>query len=82
MMSFFKIIGIILIIAGIAMLATGSFHFKEKKKVLDTNVVDISTKETKIVTWPRIAGVVVALGGVVLLLLGEKSKTSPGRKSA
>ena len=81
-MSIFKIIGIILIIAGIAMLATGSFHFKEKKKVLDTNVVDISTKETKIVTWPRIAGVVVALGGVVLLLLGEKSKTSPGRKSA
>jgi len=80
-MSIFKIIGIILIIAGIAMLATGSFHFKEKKKVVDTNVVDISTKETKIVTWPRIAGVVVALGGVVLLLLGEKSKTSPAKNS-
>ncbi len=80
-MSIFKIIGIILIIAGIAMLATGSFHFKEKKKVVDTNVVDISTKETKIVTWPRIAGVVVALGGVVHLLLGEKSKTSPAKNS-
>ena len=81
-MSIFKIIGIILIIAGIAMLATGSFHFKEKKKVLDTNVVDITTNETKIVTWPRIAGVVVAVGGVVLLLLGEKSKSPTGRKSA
>ena len=77
MMNVFKIMGIILILAGIAMLATGSFHFKEKKKILDTNVVDISTKETKIVTWPRIAGVVVAVGGVVLLLLEEKGKTSP-----
>lgn len=72
----FKIIGIVLIVAGIAMLATGSFHFKEKEKVLDTDVVDISTKETKIVTWPRIAGVVVALGGIILLLLAEKSKAS------
>jgi len=44
-MRVFKIIGIILIVAGIAMLVTGSFHFKEKKKVLDTDVVDISTKD-------------------------------------
>ena len=78
-MRVFKIIGIILIVAGIAMLVTGSFHFKEKKKVLDTDVVDISTKETKIVTWPRIIGVVAALGGIVVLLLGEKSKVSASK---
>ena len=78
-MRVFKIIGIILIVAGIAMLVTGSFHFKEKKKVLDTDVVDISTRETKIVTWPRIIGVVIALGGIVILLLGEKSKVSASK---
>jgi uncharacterized membrane protein YidH (DUF202 family) len=71
-MKLFKIIGIILIVVGIAMLATGSFHFKEKKKVLDTDVIDISRTETKVVTWPRIAGVVVIVGGIVLLIMGER----------
>lgn len=73
-----KIIGIVLIVIGIAMLATGSFHYKEKKKVLDTDVIDINKTETKIVTWPRIAGAVVIVGGIVLLLL-ERKKTSNAR---
>jgi uncharacterized membrane protein YidH (DUF202 family) len=71
-MSVLKAIGIILIVIGIAMLATGAFHYKAKKKILDTDVVDISKTETKIVTWPRIAGAVVIIGGVALLLLGGK----------
>jgi drug/metabolite transporter (DMT)-like permease len=75
MMRVFKIIGIILVIAGIAMLATGSFHFKERKKVLDTDVIDISRTETKIVTRPRIAGVVVIVGGIALLLLNKRDNS-------
>ena len=81
-MSIFRIIGIVLLVIGIAMIATGSFHFKEKKKIIDTNAVDISTKEDKVVTWPRIAGVVVAVGGIVLIVIGEKGKASPGSKTA
>jgi uncharacterized membrane protein YidH (DUF202 family) len=69
-----RIIGIILIVAGIAMLATGEFHFKDKKKVLDTDIVDINRTETKVVTWPRIAGVVVMAGGILLLIIGERNK--------
>lgn len=71
-MNALKIIGIVLIIIGVAMLATGSFHYKEKKKVLDTDVIDINKTDTKTVTWPRIAGVVVIVGGVSLLLIGSK----------
>lgn len=77
-MKLFRIIGIFLILIGIAMLVTGAFHFKEKKKILDTDVIDISRTETKVVTWPRIAGVVVIAGGIVLLILGEKNKASSG----
>jgi uncharacterized membrane protein YidH (DUF202 family) len=76
-----RIIGIVLIIAGIAMLATGGFHYKEKKKVLDTDIVDISRTETKVVTWPGIAGVVVIAGGIVLLIMGEKNKEQSGTNS-
>jgi len=71
-MSVLKVIGIIVIVVGIAMLATGAFHYKAKKKILDTDAVDINKTETKIVTWPRITGVVVIVGGVALLLLGGK----------
>jgi len=71
-MNVLKIIGIVLIVIGIAMLVTGSFHYKERKKVLDTDVIDINKTETKTVAWPRIAGVVVIVGGVVVLLLGAK----------
>jgi drug/metabolite transporter (DMT)-like permease len=71
-----KIIGIILIVIGIAMLAKVVFHFKEKKKVLDTDVIDINRTETKTVSWPRIAGVVVIVGGVALLLLNKNDRGS------
>ena len=73
-MSILKVIGIVLIVAGIAMLATGSFHYKEKKKILDTDVIDINRTETKVVTWPRVAGIAVIVGGVALLLLGGKKE--------
>ena len=71
-MRILKVIGIILIVGGIAMLATGAFHYKERKKILDTDVIDINGTETKVVTWPRIAGIVVIIGGVALLLLSGK----------
>lgn len=73
-MSALKIIGLVLIVTGIAMLATGGFHFKEKKKILDTDVIDINKTETKIVTWPRIAGTVVIVGGIVLLLVNRSDR--------
>lgn len=77
-MRVLKIAGIVLIVVGIAMLATGGLHFKEKKKILDTDIVDINKTETKVVTWPRIAGAVVIIGGAVLLVLGGKSRVSSG----
>lgn len=73
-MNALKITGIVLIIIGIAMLATGGFHFKEKKKILDTDVVDISKTETRVVTWPRIAGAVVIVGGIALLLIHRNDR--------
>ena len=76
-----KIIGFILILIGIAMLATGGFRFQQKKKVLDTNTVDITTTETKRVTWPWFAGGIAVIGGVILLLIGRQRSVSSGTNS-
>lgn len=69
-----KIIGIILIIVGIAMAVTGSFSFQYKKKIIDTDFIDISKRETKTVVWPRITGAVIIVGGVAMLLLSGKRR--------
>jgi hypothetical protein len=75
-MKLLNVIGIGLILLGIAMVATGGFSFKEKKKVLDTNTVDVSTKETRTVSWPPIVGTIVIAGGVIILLANRKRNIS------
>ena len=67
-----RLLGFALIIIGTAMIAMGGFSFNQKKKVLDTDVVDITTTEKKSVSWPAIAGVVVGLAGIVVLLTAPK----------
>lgn len=69
-----RILGIILVLFGLAMIVTGGFSFQQKKKVLDTDAVDITTKETKSVNWPPFVGGFVMAGGLVLLLMGGKGK--------
>jgi uncharacterized membrane protein len=70
-MKALKIIGALLIVLGIIMIITGSFSYKKKEKVLDTNVVDLSVKETKTVTWPWFAGGIAVVGGIILVILGS-----------
>lgn len=73
-----KVIGIILIIIGIAMTATGSLSFRQKKKIIDTDAIDISTHETKTVSWPRITGIIIVAGGITLLALSRKKAEGHG----
>lgn len=71
-MKSLKIVGIVLLALGIIMLAMGEFSFKKKKKVVDTDVIDITTTETENVNLPPVIGAVVAVSGLVILLLGRK----------
>ncbi|MFL5742882.1 MAG: hypothetical protein ACJ75B_21870 [Flavisolibacter sp.] len=75
-MKLLNVIGIGLILLGIAMLAAGGFSFKEKKKILDTDSVDVTTKQTKTITWPPIVGTIVIVGGVIILLANRGRKNS------
>jgi hypothetical protein len=68
-MKALKITGAILIIAGIIVIITGSFSYKKKEKVLDTNVVDLSVNETKTVRWPWYAGGIAVGGGIELVIM-------------
>jgi uncharacterized membrane protein len=67
-----KTIGIILIIAGIAMLLFRGFSYTQEKKVVDLGPVEISKKENKSVNWPMYAGIIVTAAGVLVTLGANK----------
>ncbi|WP_238386635.1 hypothetical protein [Chitinophaga rupis] len=67
-----KTLGIILVIAGIAMILIRGFSVQTEKKVVDLGPVEVNKKENKWIGWPTYAGGLVAVIGVVLLVGGNK----------
>jgi hypothetical protein len=68
-----KILGIILIVAGILMFVFGNVTFTRKEKVVDAGPVEINKKEKHTIAWPNYAGgVIIAAGVVVLLASGRR----------
>ena len=67
------IIGIILIVVGIIALAYGGFSFKEHKKDVDIGPVQIGHTEEHTVPLPPILGVLCMAGGVVLVIVGNRT---------
>lgn len=70
-----KIIGIILIVAGILMLVFRNISFTKQEKVLDIGPVEINKKEKKTIDWPNYAGGIAIAAGVVVLLASRKKGT-------
>lgn len=67
-----KTIGIILIILGILMLLYNSFNFKTTEKVVDIGPIQINKEVNHPIAWSPIIGIVLAVGGVVLVVVGNK----------
>ncbi len=67
-----KVIGIVLILAGIAMLLFKGFSYTQQKKVVDLGPVEINKTEKKRVNWPLYAGVLVTVAGVVVTVSAKK----------
>lgn len=71
-----KILGIILIVAGILMAIFTQVSFTHEKEVADLGPIELNKKERKTVAWPTYAGVAVAVCGVVVLLAAGKRRTA------
>lgn len=71
-----KVIGIILIIVGLAMIILKGFNFQTEKKVADVGPVEINKTESHHVGWPTYVGGIVLIGGVVLVIAGARSGTT------
>ena len=66
------IVGIVLIAIGILALAYGGFSYTTREKVIDAGPLQVSADKEKTVPLPPILGGLCLVGGIVLVLAGNK----------
>ncbi len=66
------IVGILLIVIGLAIFAYGGIHWTEHKQDAKLGPLEISHNEEHGVSFPPIAGGLCVVGGIVLLAVGGR----------
>ncbi len=69
-----QILGIVLIVAGVLLLAYGGFSYTKREKVLDVGPIEATTEQHKTVPVPPIVGGAALIGGIALLVVGSRSR--------
>ncbi len=69
-----KTIGIILIAAGALMMLYTGFNYVTTEKVVDLGPIQINKEKQHSVKWPSILGGIIVIGGIMIIVLGKKSK--------
>jgi len=71
-MKKYTLTGIILIVVGIIALAYQGITYTTREKVVDIGPIQVSADKTKTLPLPPIVGGVALLGGIALLVIGNK----------
>jgi hypothetical protein len=66
------IIAIILIALGIAAFAYQGITYTTREKVVDLGPIQVTAEKTKTLPLPPIVGAIAMVGGIVLLVIGNK----------
>ena len=66
-----KVAAIILIVLGVAIVIWGGFGFKTEEKVFDAGPIHATREKEHHVPYGPLLGVILAVGGVVLLVKGR-----------
>ena len=66
------IVGLILIAIGIIALAYGGFSYTKREKIIDAGPLQVSADREKTVPFPPILGGICLVGGIVLVLAGNR----------
>jgi hypothetical protein len=67
------LVGVVLIVAGIAGLIVANVSFTEQKTVLDAGPLKVTKEEQHTVPIPTIAGVAAIIVGLGLVFMGRKA---------
>lgn len=67
------LLGVVLIVLGVAGLLIGHFSYSQTKPLADIGPVHINSEEQHDVSIPTIAGIVVVIAGLGLVFAGRRS---------
>jgi len=68
-------VGVVLIVLGALVFAYQGINYTREKKVLDVGSVHLTSETHERIPIPPIVGGLALVGGVVLLVMGAKSKS-------
>jgi uncharacterized membrane protein len=71
-MKTFTLIGIILVVIGVVAFAYQGITYTTREKVVDLGPLQMTAEKTKTLPLPPIVGGVALVGGIVLLVMGNK----------
>jgi hypothetical protein len=72
-MKTLSIVGILLIVIGIAAFAYQGITYTSQEKVVDLGPLKITAEKTRTIPLPPIMGAIALAGGVALLIVGKRS---------
>ncbi len=67
------ILGIVLIVAGIAGLIMGNISWTETENVIDAGPIQVNTEEEHTVWIPTAAGIAAIVAGLALVVVGRRA---------
>jgi len=71
----FTMIGILLIVLGALALAYQGFNYTKQEKVLDIGPIHATAEEQKHVSIPPLLGGLALVGGIVLVIVGNRKNS-------
>jgi hypothetical protein len=71
-MKTYTLIGIILIAIGIVAFVYQGITYTTREKVVDVGPIQVSADKTKTIPLPPIVGAIALVGGIVLLVAGNR----------
>jgi hypothetical protein len=74
-MSARKIIGMVLVVVGIAGLLWGGVFWTDRETVLDVGALEVTTENREGVAVPPVLGILAIVGGLVLLFVPDRRRT-------
>jgi hypothetical protein len=69
------ILGILLIVIGIAGLAIDNISFTERKTIVDAGPLKVTADQQRTIPIPTIAGIVAVIAGAGLLFIGRAARS-------
>ena len=69
-----RVFGIVLLIIGIIMLVINGINWTTEEKVVDLGPLEVNKEKEHSVGWPMYVGGLVAVGGIILVVVGGKKK--------